>query len=54
LRANKDDLAGYWQVSLNRREHYLYGARDRQDVYDTTGNILVDYTLFGFTDSISG
>jgi hypothetical protein len=54
LRANKDDLAGYWQVSLNRREHYLHGARDRQDVYDTTGNILVDYTLFGFADSISG
>ncbi|MDR2773176.1 MAG: hypothetical protein LBC19_00285 [Tannerella sp.] len=48
LRANKDDLVGYWQVSLNRAEHYLHGARDRQDVYDTTGNILVDYTLFGF------
>ncbi|MDR1225094.1 MAG: hypothetical protein LBL07_19770 [Tannerella sp.] len=23
-------------------------ARDRQDTADTTGNILVDYTLFGF------
>jgi hypothetical protein len=48
LRANKDDLVGYWQVSLSRAEHYPHGARDRQDVYDTTGNILVDYTLFGF------
>ncbi|MDR0698031.1 MAG: hypothetical protein LBG28_02250 [Tannerella sp.] len=48
LRANKDDLVGFWQVSLNRAEHYPHGARDRQDVYDTTGNILVDYTLFGF------
>ncbi|MDR0758369.1 MAG: hypothetical protein LBF85_11070 [Tannerella sp.] len=48
LRANKDDLVGYWQVSLNHAEHYPHGTRDRQDVYDTTGNILVDYTLFGF------
>ena len=48
LRANKDDLVGYWQVSLNRTEHYPHGTRDRQDVYDTTGNIMVDYTLFGF------
>jgi flagellar protein FlgJ len=51
LRANKDDLVGYWQASLNRQEHYPHGARDRQDVYDTTGNILVDYTLFGFENS---
>ena len=48
LRSNKDDLVGYWQVSLNRTEHYPHGVRDRQDVYDTTGNIMVDYTLFGF------
>jgi hypothetical protein len=52
LRANKDDLVGYWQVSLNRTEHYPHGARDRQDVYDTTGNILVDYTLFGFENTV--
>jgi hypothetical protein len=47
LRANKDDLVGYWIASLNRAEHYPHGLRDKQDVYDTTGNILVDYTLFG-------
>jgi hypothetical protein len=52
LRANKDDLVGYWQVSLNRTEHYPHGTRDRQDVYDTTGNILVDYTLFGFENTV--
>jgi hypothetical protein len=52
LRANKDDLVGYWQVSLNRAEHYPHGARDRQDVYDTTGNILIDYTLFGFENTV--
>jgi hypothetical protein len=47
LRANKDDLVGYWVASLNRTEHYPHGLRDKQDVYDTTGNMLVDYTLFG-------
>jgi hypothetical protein len=48
LRANKDDLVGYWQASFNRAEHYPHGVRDKQDVYDTTGNIMVDYTLFGY------
>jgi hypothetical protein len=48
FRTNKDDLVGYWQTSLLREQDYPHGARDRQDVYDTTGNILVDYTLFGF------
>jgi hypothetical protein len=52
LRANKDDLVGYWQASLNRAEHFPHGLRDKQDVYDTTGNILVDYTLFGFENEI--
>jgi hypothetical protein len=36
LNADKDDLVGYWQASLNRAEHYPHGARDKQDVYDTT------------------
>jgi hypothetical protein len=52
LRANKDDLVGYWQLTLNRAEHYPHGVRDRQDTADTTGNILVDYTLFGFENII--
>jgi hypothetical protein len=52
LRANNDDLVGYWQASLNRTEHYPHGVRDKQDVYDTTGNVLVDYTLFGYENSI--
>jgi hypothetical protein len=42
---SKDDLVGYWQATLNRMEPY---PRDRQDVYDSTGNIQLDYTLFGF------
>jgi hypothetical protein len=52
LRANKDDLVGYWQATLNREEHYPHGIRDRQDVSDSTGNIRIDYTLFGFEKSI--
>ncbi|MDR1171674.1 MAG: hypothetical protein LBL24_04390 [Bacteroidales bacterium] len=53
LRANKDDLAGYWQATLNRAEHYPHGTRDKQDTYDTTGNILVDYTLFGIDSEVN-
>jgi hypothetical protein len=52
LRENKDDLVGYWQASFNRAEHYPHGVRDKQDVYDTTGNILVDYTLFGYENEV--
>jgi hypothetical protein len=52
LRANKDDLVGYWQASLFREQDYPHGTRDRQEVYDTTGNILVDYTLFGFENAV--
>jgi hypothetical protein len=52
LRANKDDLVGYWQASFNRAEHYPHGLRDKQDVYDTTGNIMVDYTLFGYEKTV--
>ncbi|MDR1407992.1 MAG: hypothetical protein LBJ23_08105 [Tannerella sp.] len=52
LKANKDDLVGYWQLNLNRTEHYPHGLRDRQDTPDITGNILVDYTLFGYENSL--
>jgi hypothetical protein len=52
LKANKDDLVGYWQATLNRTEHYPHGTRDRQDVYDSTGNIQLDYTLFGFDKTV--
>jgi hypothetical protein len=52
LLANKDDLVGYWQASLTRGEHFPHGVRDRQNTPDITGNILVDYTLFGFEDDV--
>jgi hypothetical protein len=53
LRVNKDDLVGYWQATLFREQDYPHGARDRQDVYDTTGNVLVDYTLFGYENELT-
>jgi hypothetical protein len=52
LKANRDDLVGYWLQNLNRPEHYPHALRDRQDTPDTTGNMLVDYTLFGFENEI--
>jgi hypothetical protein len=53
LKTNKDDLVGYWQCALNRQEHYPHGIRDRQDIPDSTGNILVDYTLFGYENGLT-
>jgi hypothetical protein len=44
---------GYFQSSLNRAEHYPHAARDRQNVPDTTGNILVDYTIFGIMNYLN-
>lgn len=48
LRSSKDDLAGLLYMSLNRREHYPHAQRKKDDVADLTGNMLVDYSLFGF------
>jgi len=44
--ANKNDLIGYWHTTLNRKEHYLHGKRDCEDVLDVTKNMMIDYTLF--------
>jgi hypothetical protein len=46
LAANRNDLIGYWHETLNRAEHYPHGIRNREDMPDTTRNMLVDYTLF--------
>ena len=44
----KDKQLGMLLTSFVRQEHYPYGKRDAQDVPDTTGNMRVDYTIFGF------
>ena len=47
---NKDDQIGLLYMSLNRKEHYPFGERKRDDVPDLTQNMLVDYSLFGVED----
>lgn len=49
-RAKRDQLLGMLCMSLNRREHYPHGERKRDAVPDVTGNLLIDYSLFGFQD----
>lgn len=44
----KDHQLGLLITSFIRQEHYPYGKRDAQDVPDATGNMKVDYTIFGF------
>lgn len=45
---NDDDLIGNLMMSLNRTEHYPHGERKKDGVIDITGNMEVDYSLFGF------
>jgi hypothetical protein len=44
----RDHQLGLYIASFVQQEHYPYGKRDAQDVPDTTGNMNVDYTIFGF------
>lgn len=44
----KDKQLGILLTSFIQQLHYPYGKRDAQDVKDLTGNMLVDYTIFGF------
>jgi hypothetical protein len=39
-------------MPLNHEAHYPHGICNRQDVPDSTGNIRVDYTLFGFENTV--
>ena len=43
-----DRQLGMLLTSFTRQEHYPFGKRDAQDVPDATGNMKVDYTIFGF------
>jgi hypothetical protein len=52
MKDNRDDLVGYWQSTFNRQEHYPHGVRDKEDAPDMTGNLRVDYTLFGYEQSL--
>jgi len=50
MRQNKDDMVGLLCMSLNRHEHYPHGERKSDNVPDLTGNMLIDYSVFGFED----
>jgi hypothetical protein len=53
MKKNKDDMAGLLYMSLNRREHYHNGERKSDGVMDLTGNMSIDYSVFGFEDAIT-
>ena len=48
LKKNGDDTIGLLYMSLNRWEHYQHGERKADAVPDLSGNMFVDYSLFGF------
>jgi hypothetical protein len=43
-----DRELGLLLTSFNRAEHYPNGLRNREDVPDATGNMRIDYTIFGY------
>ncbi|CAC9976343.1 hypothetical protein [Flavobacterium panici] len=46
----KDDQIGYYLTSFIEKLDYPNGIRDRQDIPDLTGNMFVDYSIFGYLD----
>ena len=46
----KDDQIGYYLTSFIEKLDYPNGIRDRQDIPDLTGNMFVDYSIFGYQD----
>ncbi|WDF62822.1 hypothetical protein [Flavobacterium sp. KACC 22763] len=46
----KDDQVGYYLSSFIEKLDYPNGIRDKQDVPDLTGNMFVDYSIFGYLD----
>ena len=46
--AKRDDQLGIVFQSWNRAEHYPHGIRERSDQWDASGNMLYDYSMFGF------
>jgi len=50
LKDKGDKMVGALYLSLNRREHYPHGERKSDGVPDLSGNMLVDYSLFGYEE----
>lgn len=47
-----DKQIGAVSASLIRAEHYPQGIRERHDVQDMTGNMFMDYSIFGYERAI--
>lgn len=46
----KDNQVGYFLSSFIQPLDYPHGIREKQDVIDLTGNMFVDYSIFGFEE----
>jgi hypothetical protein len=44
----KDKQLGLLLTSFIDKEHYPNGKRDKENVVDSTGNMFIDYTIFGY------
>lgn len=51
LAAEPDEILGMSSQSFIRVRDYPYGERTRDGVPDTSGNMLLDYSLFGFNEN---
>lgn len=47
---DKDDQIGYFLSSFIEPLDYPHGIRNKQDVPDLTGNMFVDYSIFGYKE----
>lgn len=52
LKRKEDELIGLYYNSLNRIQHYPHGERKYDGSPGVTGNIAVDYSLFGVPSAI--
>lgn len=48
---NKDDIVGLLYTSLNKVEHYPHLVRNSTEVPDLTGNMEIDYSIFGYEET---
>lgn len=48
LRNKGDQMVGTLYISLHKPEHYPHGERKSDGIPDLSGNMLVDYSVFGY------
>jgi len=52
LKQRDDEVIGLFYCSLNRREHYRHGERKVDNAPGVTGNMSIDYSLFGIEPEV--